>query len=197
MDPSVMEKYLSGAASKEEIEKLSEWTNTGPKHKKRFITLKSRALQKQCQPKIVQETSGVMDDVYCAGRETSFKFPRNVLDEVLPVFPSKDIHVGGNECPKENRKRCPLYQAKIEELSTAVGYELQSYIIQRLEQYINEKEKRIIGCDEILKGSLSIQEFQLQWTPSSSNNNPTSPSQSPKIKINYIMFPPKFKCDVQ
>lgn len=172
MDQLVIEKYLSWEASKEEIEKFIEWINTAPKHKKRFITLKSQALQKQGQPKIVQETKGGMDDVYCAGRETAFKFLRNELDEVLPVFASKYIHVGSNECPKANWKRYPLYQAQIEELSTAAGYELQSYFIQRQEQYIHEKKNCIIGCDEILKGSLVQKRTQgLGPFPKSSTTN--------------------------
>ena len=65
------------------------------------------------------------------------------MDEVMPLFPSKYIHVGGDECPKENWKRCPLCQQRMKEKDLKDEHELQSYFIQRMEKYLNSKGKNI------------------------------------------------------
>ena len=105
--------------------------------------------------KKVQQTWGVFDDVYCAGKENTFKFTEDVLDEVLALFPSKYIHVGGDECPKENWKRCPYCQKRIKDNNLKDEHELQSYFIQRVEKYLNNKGRTLIGWDEILEGGLA------------------------------------------
>ena len=128
-----------------------------------MISEASKKLQAQGQPKIVQETWGVMDDVYNAGKETTFEFLEDVLDEVIPLFPAKYIHIGGDECPKGNWERSPECQAKMKELGLKDEHELQSYFIQRMEKYINSKGKSIIGWDEILEGGLAPNATVMSW----------------------------------
>lgn len=114
-------------------------------------------------PKIVQETWGVFDDVFCAGNEKTFQFLENVLDEIIPLFPSEYIHIGGDECPKSNWKRCPKCQKRMKENNLANEHELQSYFIQRIEKYLNTKGKKIIGWDEILEGGLAPNATVMSW----------------------------------
>jgi hexosaminidase len=113
--------------------------------------------------KQVQQTWGVFSDVFCAGREETFKFLQDVIDEVVALFPGKYIHVGGDECPKENWKRCPNCQKKIKDNNLKDEHELQSYFIQRMEKYINSKGKTLIGWDEILEGGLAPNAVVMSW----------------------------------
>ena len=115
------------------------------------------------QGKQVQQTWGVFEDVFCAGKETTFKFLEDVLDEVLPLFPSKYVHIGGDECPKENWKKCPLCQQRMKENNLKNEHELQSYFIQRMEKFLNKKGKTIIGWDEILEGGLAPNAIVMSW----------------------------------
>jgi hexosaminidase len=113
--------------------------------------------------KLVQETWGVFDDVFCAGRDSTFAFLQDVIDEILPLFPSKYIHVGGDESPKNNWKRCPYCQARIKKEGLKDEHELQSYFIQRMEKYINGKGRTLIGWDEILEGGLAPNAVVMSW----------------------------------
>lgn len=113
--------------------------------------------------KIVQETWGVFDDVFCAGNEKTFKFFEDVLTEIIPLFPSNYIHVGGDECPKSNWKRCPACQKRMKDNNLANEHELQSYFIQRIEKYLSTKGKKIIGWDEILEGGLAPNATVMSW----------------------------------
>ncbi|PZR24863.1 MAG: beta-N-acetylhexosaminidase [Citrobacter freundii] len=113
--------------------------------------------------KQVQQTWGVFDDVFCAGKENTFNFLKDVLDEVLPLFPSKMVHVGGDECPKANWKRCPLCQQRMKENGLKDEHELQSYFIQRMEKYLNSKDRKLIGWDEILEGGLAPNAAVMSW----------------------------------
>lgn len=113
--------------------------------------------------KQVQQTWGVFDDVFCAGKENSFRFIEDVLDEVLELFPSKYIHVGGDECPKANWKRCSACQQRIKDLQLKDEHELQSYFIQRVEKYLNGKNRTLIGWDEILEGGLAPNAVVMSW----------------------------------
>ncbi|PXX30647.1 beta-N-acetylhexosaminidase [Arenibacter sp. ARW7G5Y1] len=124
---------------------------------------KSRELQQSGTPKIVQETWGVMDDVFCGGKESTFAFLQDVLDEVIPLFPSKYVHIGGDESPKANWERCPNCQARIKKEKLNDEHELQSYFVQRMEKYINGKGKQIIGWDEILEGGLAPNATVMSW----------------------------------
>src|SRR6266487_5431604 len=113
--------------------------------------------------KQVQQTWGVFEDVYCAGKDSTFKFLQDVLDEVMALFPSKYIHVGGDECPKETWKRCPLCQKRMKEKGLKDEHELQSYFIQRIEKYLNSKGRTLIGWDEILEGGLAPKAVVMSW----------------------------------
>ena len=117
----------------------------------------------QSHGKKVQETWGVFDDVYCAGKDSTFMFLQNVMDEVLQLFPSKYIHVGGDECPKNNWKRCTQCQARMKQLGLKDEHELQSYFIQRMEKYLNSKGRTLIGWDEILEGGLAPNAWVMSW----------------------------------
>lgn len=123
----------------------------------------SKKAQNNNKPKIVQESWGVYQDVYCAGKEQTFTFLENVLEEVMKLFPSKYIHIGGDECPKGNWKRCPNCQKKIKELGLSNEHQLQSYFIKRIEKFVNSKGKSIIGWDEILEGGLAPNATVMSW----------------------------------
>ncbi|MGV8815167.1 MAG: beta-N-acetylhexosaminidase [Gelidibacter sp.] len=122
-----------------------------------------KSVQANGTPKIVQETWGVFDDVFCAGNEETFQFLEDVLAEVIPLFPSAYIHIGGDECPKANWKRCPNCQKRMKDNNLADEHELQSYFIQRIEKYLNGKGKKIIGWDEILEGGLAPNATVMSW----------------------------------
>jgi hexosaminidase len=107
---------------------------------------------------------GIFDDVYCAGNDETFTFLQNVLDEVLPLFPSKYIHIGGDECPKNKWKTCPKCQKRIKDEHLKGEHELQSYFIGRMEKYLNSKGRQIIGWDEILEGGLTPGATVMSWT---------------------------------
>ena len=106
---------------------------------------------------------GVYDDVYCAGKESSFQFLQDVLDEVMTLFPSKYIHIGGDEVVKNNWKKCPMCQQRIKAEHLKNEDELQSYFIQRIEKYLNSKGRQIIGWDEILEGGLAPNATVMSW----------------------------------
>ncbi|MFD3000177.1 family 20 glycosylhydrolase [Pontibacter toksunensis] len=114
-------------------------------------------------PYKVEQTWGIFDDVYCAGKETTFTFLQDVMDEVMAIFPSKYMHIGGDESPKTNWKNCPLCQKRIKEEGLEDEHELQSYFIQRMEKYINSKGRTIIGWDEILEGGLAPNAIVMSW----------------------------------
>jgi hexosaminidase len=112
--------------------------------------------------KIVQESWGVFDDVF-APSEYTFNFIENVLDEVMDIFPSSYIHIGGDECPKTAWKRSGFCQALMKEKGIADEHALQSYFIQRVEKYVNSKGRKIIGWDEILEGGLAPNATVMSW----------------------------------
>jgi hexosaminidase len=112
--------------------------------------------------KIVQESCGVFDDVF-APSEYTFNFIENVLDEVMDIFPSSYIHIGGDECPKTAWKRSSFCQALMKEKGIADEHALQSYFIQRVEKYVNSKGRKIIGWDEILEGGLAPNATVMSW----------------------------------
>lgn len=113
--------------------------------------------------KQVQQTWGVFDDVFCAGSESTFKFLEDVLTEILPLFPSKYVHIGGDECPKANWKRCSNCQQRMKANGLKDEHELQSYFIQRIEKFLNKKGRTIIGWDEILEGGLAPNAVVMSW----------------------------------
>lgn len=118
---------------------------------------------KKSNGKKVQETWGVFEDIYCAGKDSTFIFLQDIMDEVLALFPSQYIHVGGDEAPKNHWKKCPYCQKRIKEEGLKDEHELQSYFIQRMEKYINSKGRTIIGWDEILEGGLAPNAIVMSW----------------------------------
>ncbi|MCK5456984.1 MAG: beta-N-acetylhexosaminidase, partial [Melioribacteraceae bacterium] len=91
---------------------------------------------------------GIDENIYCAGNEEVFTFIENVLTEVLELFPSKYIHIGGDEAPKARWEKCPKCQARIKKEGLKDEHELQSYFIARIEKFLNSKGRQIIGWDE-------------------------------------------------
>jgi len=114
-------------------------------------------------PYEVQTRWGVFDDVYCAGKEETFSFLEDVLTEVMELFPSEYIHIGGDECPKTRWKKCPLCQKRMKEEGLKDEHELQSYFIQRIEKFVLSKGRKIIGWDEILEGGLAPEATVMSW----------------------------------
>jgi hexosaminidase len=142
---------------------LSCFPNEPTKIPENMVSKRSVDEQAKGRIKLVEETWGVFDDVYCAGKDSTFKFIQDVLDEVMALFPSKYIHVGGDECPKANWKRCPLCQKRIQDEHLKDEHELQSYFIQRIEKYLNSKGRTLIGWDEILEGGLAPNAVVMSW----------------------------------
>ena len=105
---------------------------------------------------------GVLDDVFCPKDET-FTFLENILSEVIDLFPSKYIHIGGDECPKVRWKACPKCQQRMKTENLKDEHELQSYFIQRIEKFVNAKGRKIIGWDEILEGGLAPNAAVMSW----------------------------------
>ncbi len=115
-------------------------------------------------PYEVRTKWGIAKDVLCAGRESTFKFVEDVLDEVVALFPSKYIHIGGDECPKDRWKVCPDCQKRIADEQLKDEHELQSYFMKRVEKYLATKHGRsIIGWDEILEGGVSKTATVMAW----------------------------------
>jgi len=115
------------------------------------------------QPYEVGTRWGVYDDVYCAGNDRVFEFLQDVLTEVLGLFPSEYIHIGGDECPKTQWSHCPKCQARIKAEGLEEEHELQSYFIRRIEKFLNSKGRRLIGWDEILEGGLAPNATVQSW----------------------------------
>ena len=112
--------------------------------------------------KQVQQTWGVFEDVF-APTDYTFNFLQDVLDEVITLFPSKYIHIGGDECPKEAWKKSEVCQQLIKENNLKDEHGLQSYFINTIEKYLNTKGKNIIGWDEILEGGLAPNATVMSW----------------------------------
>lgn len=114
-------------------------------------------------PYEVQRGWGVFEDVFCAGNDSTFAMLEDVLTEVMDLFPSPYIHIGGDECPKEQWKTCAKCQARKKAEGLKDEHELQSYFIQRIEKFVNAKGRKIIGWDEILEGGLAPNAAVMSW----------------------------------
>lgn len=106
---------------------------------------------------------GISDDVYCAGKETTFEFIEDVLTEVLALFPSKLIHIGGDECPRVRWKECPDCRARMEDEGIEDEAGLQTYLTLRIGRHLEAKGRRLIGWDEILDGELAPGAVVMSW----------------------------------
>lgn len=111
----------------------------------------------------VATTFGVFDDIFCAGNDSTFVFLQDVLDEVMALFPSKYIHIGGDEAPKTRWQVCPKCQARMKAEGLKDEHELQSYFVRRIEKYVVSKGRKIIGWDEILEGGLAPEATVMSW----------------------------------
>jgi hexosaminidase len=111
----------------------------------------------------VATTFGVFDDIFCAGNDSTYIFLQDVLDEVMALFPSKYIHIGGDEAPKTRWHECPKCQALMKAQGLKDEHELQSYFIKRIEKYVVSKGRKIIGWDEILEGGLAPEATVMSW----------------------------------
>lgn len=112
---------------------------------------------------------GVSEEVMCPGKEAMFTFLEDVFTELLDLFPSEYIHIGGDECPKTEWEKCPDCQARIKALGikadskhTAEQY-LQSYVTARVQKFLNDKGRKIIGWDEVLEGELAPGATVMSW----------------------------------
>ena len=112
---------------------------------------------------------GVFEDVLCIGNEKSMQFLEDVMAEIIDIFPSKYIHIGGDEAPRTRWKKCPKCQARIrtEKLKADKNHtaedRLQSYCMTRIEKLLNSKGRQIIGWDEILEGDVAPNATVMSW----------------------------------
>lgn len=100
---------------------------------------------------------------FCIGNPKTFEFMENVLTEVIELFPSEYIHIGGDEAGKNTWKTCPKCQALMKKEKLANVDELQSYMIRKAEEFLNSKGRRLIGWDEILEGGLAPEATVMSW----------------------------------
>ncbi len=106
---------------------------------------------------------GVSDDILCSGNDSVFTFLQDVLTEIMDIFPSTYIHIGGDEAPKVRWEKCPKCQARIKAEGLKDESELQSYFIKRIEKFLVSKNRRLIGWDEILEGGLAPEATVMAW----------------------------------
>ncbi len=105
----------------------------------------------------------LQQEIFCAGNDSVFTFLEDVLSEIIPLFPSKYIHIGGDEAPKKRWEACTKCQDRIRAEGLKDEHELQSYFIHRIEKFVNSKGKQIIGWDEILEGGLAPNATVMSW----------------------------------
>ena len=113
-------------------------------------------------PYQVARSWGVFQDVLCLGKEKTFTFVQDVLDEIMDIFPSKVIHIGGDESPTVAWEQCPLCQKKMKEEGVDAKH-FQGYFTNRIEKYLNSKGHSIMGWDEILEGKISTTATVMSW----------------------------------
>lgn len=132
---------------------------------------------------------GVADDVLCAGNDQVLKFIEDVYSELIDIFPSEYIHVGGDECPKVRWEKCPKCQARIKALGLksdknhSKEERLQSFVINHIEKFLNDHGRQIIGWDEILEGGLAPNATVMSWRGESGG------IEAAKQKHDVIMTP--------
>ena len=114
-------------------------------------------------PYKVQTTWGIFPEVFCAGNPKTVTFLEDVLDEICDIFPSEYIHIGGDEAPRDEWEKCPECQALMKEKGFTREAELQSYLINVVEEHLAQKGRKIIGWDEILEGGVSKSATVMSW----------------------------------
>ena len=142
---------------------------------------------------------GVSPDVLCAGNEKVYKFLENVLTEICELFPSEYIHIGGDECPKKSWEKCPKCQAKIKALGLVdkdgekAEHFLQSYVITRIEKFLNGKGRKIIGWDEILEGGIAPNATIMSWHGDKPAWKAAAMGHDAVLTPNYCMYFDKYQ----
>lgn len=140
-------------------------------------------------PYKVQEQWGVFDDVLCVGKESTFKFIEDVLSELIQLFPSKYISIGGDEAPRVRWQTCQLCQKRIKDegLKSDSKHKaedrLQSYFMSRIEKFLNSKGRQIFGWDEILEGDIAPNASVMSWRGMSGG------IEAAKLHHNVVMTP--------
>ena len=129
---------------------------------------------------------GISEDVLCIGKESTFEFIEGVLEEVFDLFPSKYIHLGGDEAPRNRWKECPLCQKRIQEEGLKDENELQSYFTHRVEKILAKHGRKIIGWDEVIKGGVNKSVTVMLW-------NDHRRQQATTLG-NDVILSPKFFC---
>ena len=138
-------------------------------------------------PQLACSGKPYVDKDLCIGNEQTFEFLENVLSEVIELFPSEFIHIGGDECPKDSWKQCPLCQERIRTEGLKDEFELQSYTVRRMEKWLREHGRKIIGWDEILQGGISKTANIMSW-------NGIEPGIKAARKGNPVIMTPKWYC---
>ena len=111
----------------------------------------------------VETEWGVFKEIYCAGNDSTFQFLEDILTEVLDLFPSPYIHIGGDEVPKFRWEHCDKCQKRIKDNGLQDEHELQSYFIAHFSNFLKTKERTLIGWDEILEGGLAEGAVVQSW----------------------------------
>jgi hexosaminidase len=111
----------------------------------------------------VSRTFGVHKEVYCAGNDRALALQRDVLEEMLAIFPSAYIHIGGDECPKERWKACPKCQDRIRREGLRDEHGLQSWFVRQMDGFLQARGRRLVGWDEILEGGLAPGAVVMSW----------------------------------
>ena len=112
---------------------------------------------------------GVFEDVLCIGNDKTMQFLEDVMSEIIEIFPSEYVHIGGDEAPRDRWKECPKCQARIKaeglkaDKNHTAEDRLQSYCMTRIENFLNSKGRRIIGWDEILEGDVAPNATVMSW----------------------------------
>ena len=131
----------------------------------------------------VAQKWGIFEDVYCAGKETTFDFLEDVLDEVCTLFPSQYIHIGGDECPKKRWEQCPHCQERIKKEGLEDEHQLQSYFIKRMSNYLATKGRSLIGWHEIMEGGIAPDATVMAW------RGAEDAVKAAKMEHNVVMTP--------
>ena len=132
---------------------------------------------------------GVFPDVLCGGNTKALEFAKDVLNEIMDIFPSPYIHIGGDECPKVRWKECPKCQAKIRELGLKdtpkhnKENRLQTYFMAEVGKVISERGRKMLGWDEMLEGGLDPGATVMSWT------SPRGGIETVRLHHNAIMTP--------
>ena len=111
----------------------------------------------------VRPTWGVSKDVLCVGKESTFEFIEGVLEEVFQLFPSKYIHLGGDEAPRDRWKECPHCQKRIQEEGLKDETELQNYFTRRVEKILEKHNRTLVGWDEVIHGGVNKNVTLMLW----------------------------------